>query len=231
MQDCAGRPGGGAGAARRLARAGEDSLGSPPSRRPPTPRPCRARGASKPCARRPLVPRRCQCAGARAPSRPDPQPGIAETSAPPRAASTSTPGDPGSPWAHRTRTREGGGAHQDFHFFNKTVPLTGRSLGAGLGRGRPRGRHLLPLAEPAARRGRGDHRALTPAGLRAPLGGAPASLHLAAPQRLSSAAPTTMFVWREGGFSLCSVLRAQTSSAAPGHSPISSEARKMPACP
>ena len=49
-------------------RAGEASLPSLASRRPPSPRRSPARGESKLCARRPLVPQSCHCGSARAPS-------------------------------------------------------------------------------------------------------------------------------------------------------------------
>lgn len=152
---------------------------------------------------------------------------IAKSSAPPGAASTapSTPGYPGTLRAPRTRPR---GALQSFDFFNKTVRLTGRSPGAGLSRGRPRGRRLLPLAEAATQHGRGDRRALTPAAPRVPSGGVPASPHLVAPQRLSSAAPTAICVWRKGSLFLRSLFRTQTSSAAPGTAP---SLRKPGRCP
>ena len=98
------------------------------------------------------------------------------------------------------------GALRVFYFFSKTVPKTGRSLGA---RPLPRGRRLLPMAAPAREHSPGSHRA--PSGPRCPScsDGATASPHPAAPRPLPSAALATICVWgstrrRKGGFSLWS---------------------------
>lgn len=97
--------GGGGPVVRAGGQAGEDSLLSLPSRRPPTPRRCPARGASKLCAWRPLVPRSGHCAGARAPSPPRPREDDCEDPWHRRAPPPPFPGVLSSPWTTGRRPR------------------------------------------------------------------------------------------------------------------------------